>query len=33
MMFLRIDFVVEKDNLVVGIDLVYYRNSNIEAAF
>ena len=36
-MFLRIDFVVEKNNLVVGVygvfGLVSYRNNNIEVAF
>ena len=35
--FLRIDFDVEKNNLVVGVygvfDLVSYRNNNIEVAF
>ena len=35
--FLRIDFDVEKNNLVVGVygvfGLVSYRNNNIEVAF
>ena len=37
MFFFRKDFVVEKNNLVIGVhcvfDLVYYRNNNIELAF
>ena len=37
MMFLRIDFDVEKNNLVVGVygvfGLVSYRNSSIEVVF
>ena len=37
MMFLRIDFDVEKNNLVIGVygvfGLVSYRNNTIELAF